>query len=406
MATTSVAPVESPAPPARRRPRAARARRRSGVGHPVSEPESAARRRPAGRSPRAREAGACGPEMGRYPGAFVPVSLPLGTPVTELPGAPAVLPSHHTRGHAGARLPGRAAAAAPRRARRNLLLPKEDERRRSASAWKRSRPRARCPRNVSSTWASRSSIPAPTRTTARSCAKVGLSPELRRSEARFVSFHLKKTLESTGNWGAVRVVPGPGGEGLDLTVTGRIRESNGKRLTLDVVALDARAGSGSQALPRRGRYLRLSQRARRPRRRPSRRSTTASRTTSCTPATNATRRSSRPSAGSPCCASPPSSLPEAFSPYLKSNRSGRFTLVRAPADGRSHGAANREHPRARPDVRGHPERALPRLLRAHERPLRELEDYTYDEQDALDHIPRESLSKKILGGAAILVGMS
>ena len=52
-------------------------------------------------------------------------------------------------------------------------------------------------------------------------ARRGLSPELRRSEARFASFHLKKTLEGTGNWGAVRVVPAAG-EGLDLVVTGRL----------------------------------------------------------------------------------------------------------------------------------------------------------------------------------------
>ena len=69
-------------------------------------------------------------------------------------------------------------------------------------------------------------------------ARRGLSPELRRSEARFIAFHLKKTLESTGNWGAIRVVPGPG-EGLELTVSGQIIESNGKRLAIDVEAKDA-----------------------------------------------------------------------------------------------------------------------------------------------------------------------
>ena len=40
-------------------------------------------------------------------------------------------------------------------------------------------------------------------------SKIGLTPELRRSEARFIAFHLKKTLESTGYWGTVRVLPAP-----------------------------------------------------------------------------------------------------------------------------------------------------------------------------------------------------
>src|SRR5262245_21761773 len=41
-------------------------------------------------------------------------------------------------------------------------------------------------------------------------AAKGLSADLRKAEGRFVAFHLKKTLEGTGNWGAVRMLPGPG----------------------------------------------------------------------------------------------------------------------------------------------------------------------------------------------------
>ncbi len=32
-------------------------------------------------------------------------------------------------------------------------------------------------------------------------------PEVRRAESRFAAYHLKDTLQETGNWGAVRVVP-------------------------------------------------------------------------------------------------------------------------------------------------------------------------------------------------------
>jgi hypothetical protein len=49
---------------------------------------------------------------------------------------------------------------------------------------------------------------------------------------------LKDTLGIAGYWGAVRVVP-EGMDSLDLTVSGRIMVSNGKRLVLDVSAVDA-----------------------------------------------------------------------------------------------------------------------------------------------------------------------
>src|SRR6185436_3980518 len=69
-------------------------------------------------------------------------------------------------------------------------------------------------------------------------AAKGFSPELRRAEGRFVAFHLKKTMEGTGNWGAVRVLPAPA-EGLDVLVTGKIAKSTGKDLELEVDAIDA-----------------------------------------------------------------------------------------------------------------------------------------------------------------------
>lgn len=68
--------------------------------------------------------------------------------------------------------------------------------------------------------------------------KQGIYVDLRQSEARFVPVHLKSTLEQTGQWGAVRVVPDRS-EGAELVVSGRIVTSNGKHLVLEIVAHDA-----------------------------------------------------------------------------------------------------------------------------------------------------------------------
>jgi len=72
----------------------------------------------------------------------------------------------------------------------------------------------------------------------RAAKKGNISPDVREAEARYISYHLKDTLERTSYWGAVRVVPGER-DGTELTVTGTILESDGLWLELDVVAVDA-----------------------------------------------------------------------------------------------------------------------------------------------------------------------
>ena len=67
----------------------------------------------------------------------------------------------------------------------------------------------------------------------------GIFPDLRRSEARYVPYHLKDTLEGTASWGAVRVIP-RGAAGVDVRVSGTIVESNGMNLVLDVAVEDSR----------------------------------------------------------------------------------------------------------------------------------------------------------------------
>lgn len=66
----------------------------------------------------------------------------------------------------------------------------------------------------------------------------GIFRDVRKSEARYLPFQLKSTLEATGHWGAVRVVPS-GTEGIDVTLAGRIEESNGHELKLRVRIVDA-----------------------------------------------------------------------------------------------------------------------------------------------------------------------
>ena len=63
-------------------------------------------------------------------------------------------------------------------------------------------------------------------------------PELREAEARYFAIQLKNTLQGTGQWGAVRVLPGDHGI-TDLKVTGTILLSTGSKIALDIRAVDA-----------------------------------------------------------------------------------------------------------------------------------------------------------------------
>ena len=66
----------------------------------------------------------------------------------------------------------------------------------------------------------------------------GLSKEIREAEARYMPLQLRDTMEKTGYWGAVRVVP-QGTAGGELLVRGTIVVSDGENLELDITALDA-----------------------------------------------------------------------------------------------------------------------------------------------------------------------
>jgi hypothetical protein len=69
-------------------------------------------------------------------------------------------------------------------------------------------------------------------------AKQRIYPDIRKAEARFIPSMLRSTLESSGQWGAVRVVPTTV-EFVDVTVDGRILESTGAKLALEVTVRDS-----------------------------------------------------------------------------------------------------------------------------------------------------------------------
>lgn len=69
-------------------------------------------------------------------------------------------------------------------------------------------------------------------------AEAELFPAVRTAEARYMAVNLRRTLEDTGFWGAVRVVPQAIPES-ELLITGEIIESNGLALELAIRARDA-----------------------------------------------------------------------------------------------------------------------------------------------------------------------
>ncbi|MEM7355077.1 MAG: hypothetical protein AAF657_29985 [Acidobacteriota bacterium] len=66
----------------------------------------------------------------------------------------------------------------------------------------------------------------------------GYYEDVRKSEARYIPVVLMETLQATGNWGAVRVVPAAG-VNVDLSVKGRILSSSGRKLELEIRAVDS-----------------------------------------------------------------------------------------------------------------------------------------------------------------------
>ena len=63
-------------------------------------------------------------------------------------------------------------------------------------------------------------------------------PDVRRAEARYMPYHLKNTLEASGHWGSVWVLP-EFSEAVDVIVWGRVDHSDGLKAEVRVGAWDA-----------------------------------------------------------------------------------------------------------------------------------------------------------------------
>ena len=63
--------------------------------------------------------------------------------------------------------------------------------------------------------------------------------DIRAAESRYLAYHLKTTLQGTGHWGAVRVIPSSSAY-TDVIIRGEIAESDGEYVTLEVNVSDAR----------------------------------------------------------------------------------------------------------------------------------------------------------------------
>ena len=68
--------------------------------------------------------------------------------------------------------------------------------------------------------------------------KTRIYPEVRMAEARYLPYHIKTTLQGTGFWGAVRVIPSRD-VSTDVVVSGVIEESDGEFIVLRLRADDA-----------------------------------------------------------------------------------------------------------------------------------------------------------------------
>ena len=68
---------------------------------------------------------------------------------------------------------------------------------------------------------------------------LNITDEIRRAEANYIAHFAKELLQSTGNWGAVRVLPRDS-YAVDVTISGTIMHSDGERLIVHITVQDAR----------------------------------------------------------------------------------------------------------------------------------------------------------------------
>jgi len=234
--------------------------------------------------------------------------------------------------------------------------------------------------------------------------KEGIQPSVRKSEARYLPIHLRNTLQSTGQWGAVRVVPGVA-EWAELLVFGKILKSNGKDLEVAIRAWDAagemwldeeyhhRASPQSYAEetvdrldPFQSLYNRIAndlveERGKRRRHELQR-----------------IREVARLRFAAEFA-------PDTFGPYLEADKKGRYRVLRLPAEGDpmlDRLALIRERDHLFVDTLNE---YYSDFYARMDRPYDDWRGYSYAEQAAYDSLQKSSLVKKIIGGVAIVAGL-
>lgn len=66
----------------------------------------------------------------------------------------------------------------------------------------------------------------------------GITPQIRKAEARYISYHLSQTLQGVGAWGSVNVLP-EASEVADVSVNGKIIQSTGEALEIQIITIDS-----------------------------------------------------------------------------------------------------------------------------------------------------------------------
>lgn len=235
--------------------------------------------------------------------------------------------------------------------------------------------------------------------------KERIFPEVRRAEARFIAMQIRNTLEGTGHWGQVRVVP-QDANALDLHVSGRILESTGAKLRLEVTVSDAtnrvwfkkeydqpadtrsyRDNSGRPRDPFQNLYSNVAN------------DMLAYRQQLAAADLQAVRRISELRFASELA-------PYAFKDYLQSDNKGLYRATRLPAQ---------DDPLfARMDRIRERDYALLDTVNEHyalftenmSDPYTNWRRYSYDEIEAHDEAKRQALTRKLLGAAAIIGGLA
>lgn len=236
-------------------------------------------------------------------------------------------------------------------------------------------------------------------------AKKGIFPEVRRGEARYFPVQLARTLQLSGHWGAVSVVPSPT-DAVDVLVSATILESNGHELELEVWVDDT---SGRRWFDRRYRreadVRAYAEDASAEERRPytSLYNEIANDLLAARRKMNSDEiRELRQISFLRFAAD---LAPDAYGDYLRRDRKGRYRVDKLPAEGDPI-AARIERIRERDYLLVDTFNEQYATFHASmEQPYLQWRSYSFEEEEALRKLRRQARTRKVLGALAILGGI-